>query len=281
MFGGNKPSKQGTSLARGRTGRLLALGGTVIVVAVGLWVGQFDLGEWRRALTPKPAAHPAPPRPEAPLAVVQPRPLGTTSSVSPVPVTLHLVATRPGRNARDGYADIGVAVQSPQTYRAGALLANGARIEEIYTDYVVLVRDERHARLYVEGKAPADYHPSALLAATVLQVGGAPAAATAVADSQESLTDVLRVTPVYEGETLTGLQVYGNDHSDVFQKMGLEPGDRIQSIDGAPVRDVAEAVGNLRHLTEGQSMTVIVERAGHRETLSLDGSIVWGALHGS
>lgn len=259
----------------------MAVFGAAVVVVTALWVGGFDLAEWRAALTPKPKPHRELPRPEAPLTVVQPRPLGTTSSVSPVPVVLHLVATRPGRNHLEGYADIGVAVQSPQTYRAGALLANGARIEEIYSDYVVLARDGHHARLYVEGKAPADYQPSPLLTATVLQVGGAPAAATAVADSQESLTNVIRLTPVYDGAALAGLQVFGNDQSDAFHRLGLEAGDRIQSIDGAPVRDVAEAMGSLRHLTEGQSMTVVVERAGHQETLSLDGSIVWEALHRS
>ena len=58
MFGGNKPSKRGISLVRGRAGQILALGGAVIVMAVALWVGQFDFGEWRQALTPKPGSRP-------------------------------------------------------------------------------------------------------------------------------------------------------------------------------------------------------------------------------
>ena len=264
-----------------RLGRVLAVVIVAVVAATALYVGRFDPDAWREALTPKPRP-PAPlALPEAPLVVVQPRPLGTDSSLSPVPQPLHLAATRPGRNTREGYADLGVDVHSPQTYRAGALLANGARIEEIYADYVVLTRDGQSTRLYVEGKAPAGADPSSLAAAGLLSVGGAPATPGAAADSAESLTDLIRLSPVYEGERLAGLEVYANDRSDAFARLGLEAGDRIRSIDGAPVRDAAAAIGSLRHLTEGQSMTVVVERAGERRTLSLDGSIVWEVLHRS
>jgi hypothetical protein len=58
-------------------------------------------------------------------------PRGTDSSVSPVPLPLILTATRPGRNPREGFADIGVDAKTPQTYAAGSLLANGARVAEI------------------------------------------------------------------------------------------------------------------------------------------------------
>ena len=147
-------SRHGERVERSRVGRLaklavIALAG--LVGATALWVAEFNPGEWIQAVTPTPRAPQARPHPEAPLTVVEPGPLGTTSSVSPLPVALHLVATRPGRNVHEGYADIGVAVQSPQTYRAGALLANGARIDEIYADYVVLIREGQIARLYVEG----------------------------------------------------------------------------------------------------------------------------------
>ena len=264
-----------------RLGRVLAVVIVAVVAATALYVGRFDPDAWRRALTPEPGP-PAPVLlPEAPMVAVQPRPLGTDSSVSPVPVLLHLVATRPGRNTREGYADIGVDVHSPQTYRAGAVLVNGARVQEIYDDHVVLAREGKSTRLYVEGKAPAGTDPSAAAAAALLTVGGAPAAANAAADSAESLTEVIRVSPVYEGQRVSGLEVYANERSDVFARLGLEAGDRIQSIDGEPVGDVAAAIGTLRHLTEGQSMTVVVERAGGRRTLSLDGSIVWEALHRS
>lgn len=72
--------------------------------------------------------------------VVQPKPSGADSSVSQVSRRLILSATRRGRNAQNGTASIGVNAASPQTFRAGALLANGARIAEMDDDAVVLLQ---------------------------------------------------------------------------------------------------------------------------------------------
>jgi type II secretory pathway component PulC len=237
-----------------------------------LWVADFNPKEWLHALTPTQPVLRATPHPETRAVVVQPRPLGTDSSVSPVALVLHLVATRLGRNAREGYADIGVDVHSPQTYRAGGLLANGVRIEEVHADYVILSREGQSTRLYVEGHAPPGYEPLAT-AAGLIHVGGTSPRAVAVADTTEALTDVIRVSPLFDGPTFKGLQVYGNERSDAFARLGLEPGDVIHSIDGEPVRDPASAIASLRHLTEGHAVMVEVERAGQLKALSLDGTL--------
>jgi len=275
MNGGHR-EPGGRRARRASYARFLAILLAALVGLTSLWVANFDPAAWLRAATNRPATRVATPHPEAPVIAVQPRPGGTDSSVSKVSLSLHLVATRPGRNTRAGYADIGVDVRSPQTYRAGAILASGARIEEIYADYVVLLRGEERARLYVEGRAPAGYQPPSG-ATGMLTVGGASAHTEAVADSAEALTNFIRVTPVYDGTTLEGLQVYGNERSDVFARLGLEPGDVIHSIDGQPVRDPGAALTALRHLTEGQALMVEVERAGGIRALSLDGAIVVAA----
>lgn len=264
---------------RGRRALWVALAtGLALVI---LWVSGFEPVTWWEA----GHSH-APPivstsnRPRPPVSVVQPTPLGTDSSVSVAPLLLHLVATRLGRNTHEGYADIGVDVRTPQTYRAGAILANGARIEEIYSNYVILAREGHTTRLYVEGQAPPEYAPNALttgVARSILTVGGAVSHSVAEADSHEALTDVIRVAPVYEGENVTALQVYPNPHSGLFQELGLEPGDRITSINGVTVTDPRTAIASLRHLTTGEAMTVTLVRGAERKTLSLDGSVVVNA----
>ena len=260
---------------RRRFGAAVLLAALLITVA-GLWVDRFlPFERWAHGLL-----HPAPAQTEAvprvvntgAINVVQPQPLGTDSSVSRVPLPLVLTGTRRGRNVREGYADIGVNALSPQTYRAGALLANGARLEEIYSDYVVLARDSHHARLYVTGRAvPADAPPPYL---PLLTVGGATQTVkAAVADSHDRLTEIIRVSPVYEGDTLQALEVYGSGSSDTFARLGLEPGDRVTAIEGASLKNPGEAIAQLRRLVEGASLTVTVERGGKRQTLSLDGSV--------
>ena len=121
-----------------------------------------------RAALPHPTARSGPIG--APVTVTPMRPEGNDSSVSPVPLPLILVRTHRGRNSREGFAEIGVRARSPQTYTAGALLANGARLTEIYDHYVVLERGGRSARLYVQGEA----QPDGKRARELLTVGGTP-----------------------------------------------------------------------------------------------------------
>lgn len=212
--------------------------------------------------------------PPGQVSVVQPEPVGTDSSVSKTRVPFILKAIRLGRNAREGYAELGVNPASPQTYRAGALLANGARIEEIYSEYIVLERDGQRVRLYVDGHAPPD-HPS--FDSALLMVGGADRPTPALPNSTDALTDYIRVTPVYRGEALQALEVYANERSDVFVKLGLEPGDRITAINGEALSDAASAIASLRRLTRGEALQITVQRRGRLETLSADGLIVTAA----
>ena len=153
---------------------ILAIG---LVALLAFTVAEFDPWGWwsahERAASAESAERAAAHRfPQGPTGVVQPRPQGTDSSVSPVPRRLILTATRPGRNTREGYADLGVDARSPQTYRAGARLANGARLEEILADHVVLEHEGVRTRLYVQGREPAGAPPPL---AALVSVGGAPA----------------------------------------------------------------------------------------------------------
>jgi type II secretion system protein C len=206
-----------------------------------------------------------------PTSVVEPQPIGTDSSVSRTPLNLLLSATQPGRNAHEGHALIGVSARSPQTYRAGALLANGTRVQEIYKDYVVLERDGQTSHLYVSGRQPPESQPNLN---SMIMVGGASATPTAVADSHDSLTDYIRAVPTFDGDAFQGLIVYANQRSDAFFRLGLQEGDVITSVDGTNLVNQQSAMAALRPLSKGQALTVTVQRAGRQETLSLDGSLL-------
>jgi len=250
---------------------LVCLLGTLLSLSA-LWLSGFDrrdLLNAGRAEHGIPTEYQRERRASDPVSVVQPQPIGTDSSVSEVPVRLVLAATLLGRNSREGYADIGTAAVSPQRYRAGALLANGARVAEIHADHVVLTRDGQEAQLAVQGHGPADLRtePSSLLT-----VGGARRSTPAIPDSQDALTDRIRIAPVFESDALHALEVYAGAQSEAFGRLGLQQGDRITAIDGAPVRDQARAMAELRRLTEGAALLVTVERGAGTEVLALDGS---------
>jgi hypothetical protein len=248
----------------------------LIVIAAENLAGRGWYGELVRWLQPAPRSTP-PPRPVArsgpvglPVSVTPMRPEGNDSSVSEVPLPLVLVRTQRGRNSREGFAQIGVRAHSPQTYTAGALLANGARLTEIYDHYVVLEREGHTARLYLQGEA----QPDARSAQGLLIVGGNPEPVMHMASTQDALTTYLRPSPVFVGDQLHGFALYPGRNPARFFELGLQPGDVLTRIKGSPVSDTSESLATLQTLMDGNALTAEVERQGIPQTLSIDGSIL-------
>lgn len=198
-------------------------------------------------------------------------PLGSDSSISKVPLPLRLTVTRPGRNVHEGSADIGVNERSPQTYVAGAILANGARLIEIYPDHVRLEKGHRVVELYSDGRPRPNAQAAAL--SDLLTVGGTQPA-PARADSHEEITDYIRPSPVYSGTAVVGFQVYAGRQVGIFAQMGLQPGDVITAIDDVLLSEPQTAIEQLNRLTQGAVVSATLQRKGEQISLSLDGSVI-------
>lgn len=262
--------------------RWAAFSGSAVLAAVVLLAASANFENWLRRLhdrgrLPVPrAAHSPPNVPTAALPRIPtqgpPKPLaGAQSSTSATPQELILTGTIVGKSAREGYAMLGVARENPQTYAAGAVLANGARISEIHARYVVLERDGYSARLYLEGSSrPVMRGPPGNL----LMVGGASPPKAAVATSTELLTDYIRPAPVYTGAILAGYQVYPGRKSAAFLQMGFQPGDIITAVDGVILSDPEQATQTLRQLMDGTVHTGNIIRTGKTQRLTLDGSLI-------
>jgi hypothetical protein len=248
-------------------------GATAVTLAIMWETGMMSKGWWEWFIAPKPipvAKAPAHP-PSKAIGITPPAPKGNDSSVSSVPLQLVLVRVQPGHRITEGSADIGVVRESPQTYLAGALLENGSRLAEIHTDYVLLQRDGHSARLYLENaSAVRRVGDSAML-----EVGGVtqtppPAKVT----SREILTDYIRPSPIYDGESLIGYQVFPGSNGAAFSQMGLQPGDVIVEVGGTALSDPVAAWDILRQLTAGTVLSAIVNRHGALEHVSLDGTLI-------
>lgn len=249
----------------------------------GLLIGAFIVilqgGVFSRASREKFTAPTPPPLLKAPVRVptkaigITPTvPKGNDSSLSPVPLPLFLVSVKTGRTIREGSAQIGVVRESPQTYQAGALLENGARLTEIHEDYVLLERDSHTARLYLTNSRPIAPTDTAMVT-----VGGNARAEPAAITSREQLTDYIRPSPVFDGESVIGFRVYAGSRSGPFYQMGLKPGDVITTIDGTPVEDLASSWERLRVLADGAVLAVSVKRNGEVLQVTLDGGLVASA----
>jgi type II secretion system protein C len=142
---------------------------------------------------------------------------------------------------------------------------------EIYSDYVVLQKDGRTARLYLSGRPVFGGSGDA----TLLVVGGASKPMTpARITSREALTDYVRPSPVYDGDSLLGYQVYCGAKAGPFTQLGLQPGDLITTIGGTPLNEVSAAWEVLRTLMDGAVLEAIVKRHGETVGITLDGSIL-------
>jgi len=251
----------------------------ILIAWAALFVDGFPPPSWKAWLgikdhAPVPAAMRPQRRIPGQMTVTMPRPRGTDSSVSPVPLPLILVSTQIGRNSREGIARIGVDPTSPQTYTAGAILANGARLAEVYPNYVVLERGDRSVRLYVQGQGAA---PTEADLGPLLTVGGAAPPPLALAEAGPALTDFVRPSPVFNGSAVQGFQVYAGKDASTFEALGLRDGDVIVALNGASVSNAETALALLNTLVHGSALTAEVKRGGSTETLSLDGSIIVAA----
>jgi hypothetical protein len=244
--------------------------GAIAVTIVIMWqTGLTSKEWWDKTTAPKPmpvAKAPVQPPTKA-IGIAPPAPKGNDTSSSTVPLPLFLVQANPG----DGTAQIGAVRESPQTYRTGALLENGARLAEIHAEYVLLRKGARSVRLYLEN-APASrkFAGDALTMVGPIPVPPPPVRAM----SREVLTDYLRPSPVYEGESLAGYQVYAGPKSGPFTQMGLQPGDLIVEVDGTRLTDPSASWDILRELTEGTVLSAVVKRHGETAQVSLDGTLI-------
>jgi type II secretion system protein C len=264
----------------------------VVVMAMSVENGAIWNGLLRSVQTPvrtapsKALPIPIDIKPGPVVSVTRPRPEGTDSSVSPVPQELKLVSTDVGRNATEGIAHLGVSVASPQTYRAGAILANGARLTEVFDHYVVLERGGHHVRLFVNNQPGTNFEDADR---QLLSVGGtavsglsATAMTAETANKQDlrapdvrsamPLSEYLRPTAVYSGDRLRGYLLTPGSESRVFDSWGLLPGDLLVQIDGHALGTSEQNIRALETLADGAALSATIEREGARFTVALDGA---------
>lgn len=262
------------------THRTAAVAGAGVVVVVALWAAGVRIPtDWSRKPPHPAAAHVVPPATVTPVIAEEPQDIilpGTDSSVSRVPLPLILAATFPGRNIREGRAAIGVNFANPQTFAAGALLSNGARLVEIHDDRVILERAGRHVTLRLSGSkdaASVALQKRASGDLDIAMVGGAEVVRAEHLPRENQLTDFLVPTPRYDASGgITGFEVYPGRNRAEFYRLGLQQGDVIEVIDGIPLNDLMVATEAFQLLRDGYVVTAAIRRKNDRIELPLDGS---------
>jgi hypothetical protein len=195
--------------------------------------------------------------------------------------TLVLIDTAPAQNARDGTARLGTDALDAQTYVAGAILVNGTRLAEIYSNYVVLERGNQTVRLYVQGNG----QPGRLQEGSLLDVGESsplldnqlPVGSAGEDLRTAAVSHYIRANPVFEANQLRGFALNPGAQPMVYSRLGLVPGDVVTAINGVGIRDGEQVFEMLEQVTAGERVDVTVERGGQLQRLTLDGSVITAA----
>lgn len=268
--------------------RALSFVGAAVVAMATLWSAGLppskwlQLASWWESSTPQ--STPTATRPQdaampgaAVVSAAQVADKAAVEIASTIPAPLYLVATAPGRNSREGTAQIGTNPENPQTFTAGAILANGARLREIYAERVVLERGTETLTLYTSGKSSGALRDRSKGTEHLAIIGGAAAPAKVESPPERRLTDVVRSMPLYQDETLVGLRIVPGREAGLFAQLGLQTDDVITALEGAPIADASSATDLLRTLTDGAVINVTIRRGANTKIIALDGSLITAA----
>ncbi len=79
----------------------------------------------------------------------------------------------------------------------------------------------------------------------------------------------IRLQPMNAGGGLHGYRVFPGANRALFMGTGLHPGDVVTSVNGVELNDPARALQMLGDMAHANSLTVVVNRGGTNQTLSL------------
>jgi general secretion pathway protein C len=151
----------------------------------------------------------------------------------------------------------------------------GAALHSVYLDHVILDRNGALEtlllpRLLDEGmRAPP----------VVRRPGGDPRTVAAVDNIRRLvqqdpgiLDQVMRTVPSYDNAAgkLRGFRAYPGRNRQIFNKLGLRPGDLVTAINGTPLDDPQRSQDVFNTIQTSDHATVTIERGGQKQEITLN-----------
>lgn len=165
---------------------------------------------------------------------------------------LTLLGTRVDTVSGRGSAIIAGSDTIQSSYAVGDEISPGVRLVAVAFDAVTIDSGGRRESLFLDQSS-----------------GAAPVTpASAGAASQARLAADILVTPRLQGTAITGYVLTPKGSGTAFLAAGLQPGDVLVSVDGAPVASIADPGALTRRLDAG-GVGITVERAGSRVNLQI------------
>ena len=196
---------------------------------------------------------------------------GDANSAPATSANLTLVGTLAGLSPGQGWAIIGASAQAARVYATGATLPGRTILLEVYPDRVILDRSGVRESLLMPrlsgraGPSPVAYRPGAVAPGTL-----ADSVRELMTQDRSAMNELLRPQPVFAGAQLRGYRVYPGRNRGQFARIGLQPGDLVTAVNGAPLDDPNRALETLRGVGSGPPVTLTIDRNGQQQQLTVD-----------
>jgi len=200
---------------------------------------------------------------------------GDPNAAPATSANLALAGTLAGVNPEQGWAIIGASGQAARVYATGAALPGGTKLVAVYQDRVILDRNGTRESLALPRlsglavAAPVAYQPASAPAGSLVD-----SVRELMSQDQTAVNDLLRPQPVFAGGQLHGYRVYPGRNRGQFAKLGLQPGDLVTAVNGAPLDDPTRGLETLRGIGLGAPVALTIERNGQQQQLTVDSADV-------
>lgn len=200
---------------------------------------------------------------------------GDPNAAPATSANLSLAGTLAGIDPEQGWAIIGATAQAARVYATGATLPGGTKLLAVYPDRVILDRNGVRESLALPrlsgaaGAAPVPYGPAGTQTGSL-----ADSVRELMAQDQSAVNELLRPQPVFAGAQLRGYRVYPGRNRGQFAKLGLQPGDLVTAVNGAPLDDPNRGLEILRGVGMGSAVTLTIDRNGQQQQLAVDPATV-------
>jgi general secretion pathway protein C len=175
----------------------------------------------------------------------------------------------------DSDAMIASGNQPDKRYRVGDPIEGvaGTRLHHVYADRVLLNRSGslETLRLPEEDDAGSSVRRAAASrpVAPPVQTNTAPLREI-ISQNATAITQVMRFAPHVEGGQIVGFRVSPGPEADVFEGLGLEPGDVVTDINGIQLDDPSRGLQAFEALGESTMANVTILRDGNPQVIIID-----------
>ena len=185
-------------------------------------------------------------------------------------LTLHGVFV--DQTPEEGTAIIGKAGSTQNYYKVGSNVMNGVKLQAVFSDRVVLLRDGQPEVLKFPKTVksmPVQEGLTSSMAKQSSPVGSLSSYRELFKNEPLKIFEHVRFVPVRSGKTIKGYRVLPQKNRELYNKLGIRPSDLVTSVNGVSLKNDKEALQLIDKLKDADQLNLEIVRRGQTESLTL------------